>query len=109
MTTEKKTTALRERMREDLRLRNYSPLREVYGEVSREASVTQGPFMLEQVAGHSDLNLPDRLHPTARGHELIAQTVWPSLKSILASEVDAAHSTSISPERYRLERSLYLK
>jgi acyl-CoA thioesterase-1 len=65
--------------------------REVYGEVSRETSVAQGPFLLEQVAGYPNLNLPDRLHPNARGHELVAQTVWPSLKSILMSEVYATH------------------
>lgn len=60
--------------------------RDVYSEVARETAVVLGPFLLEQVAGRPELNLPDGLHPNARGHELVAQTVWPALKSVIVAE-----------------------
>ncbi len=60
--------------------------RNVYTEVAQERSTHLGPFLLETVAGRSELNLPDGLHPNARGHELVAQTVWPALKTIIVSE-----------------------
>lgn len=45
------------------------------------------PFVLEGVAGVRELNLPDGIHPTAKGHEVVAATVWkvvePVLKSLL--------------------------
>ena len=30
-----------------------------------------------------DLNLPDRIHPNARGHAVIAETVWKALRPLL--------------------------
>jgi acyl-CoA thioesterase-1 len=46
------------------------------------------PFLLEGVGGVAKLNLPDRIHPTAQGHRLIAQTVWKHLKPRLQSTLD---------------------
>jgi acyl-CoA thioesterase-1 len=60
--------------------------RDVYSQVARETAIVLGPFLLEQVAGRQEFNLPDGLHPNARGHELVAQTVWPSIRSILGTE-----------------------
>ena len=31
------------------------------------------PFILERVGGLRDLNLPDGIHPTAKGHEIVAE------------------------------------
>lgn len=41
------------------------------------------PFLLEGVGGREDLNQRDRIHPTAAGHKVIAETLWPALKPLL--------------------------
>ena len=41
------------------------------------------PFLLEGVGGVAALNLPDRIHPNAEGHRVIAETAWRALKPIL--------------------------
>jgi acyl-CoA thioesterase-1 len=43
------------------------------------------PFLLEGVAGVPALNQDDGIHPTAEGHRMMAQTVWPVLEPILRS------------------------
>lgn len=43
------------------------------------------PFILEDVAGYDELNLPDGIHPTAEGHRIIAENLWPKLESIIES------------------------
>ena len=41
------------------------------------------PFLLEGVGGVADLNQPDRIHPNAEGHRVVAETVWRVLEPIL--------------------------
>lgn len=41
------------------------------------------PFLLDGVGGERDLNQSDGLHPTAEGHEVIADTVWDVLHPVL--------------------------
>jgi acyl-CoA thioesterase-1 len=43
------------------------------------------PFFLEGVLGQSHLNLHDGLHPSAAGYKVIADKVWPPLKTLLDS------------------------
>ena len=43
------------------------------------------PFLLENVGGIPSLNQPDGIHPTARGHEIVAENVWNVLKPVLSS------------------------
>ena len=59
-----------------------------FDEVAREHNTGLIPFLLEGVAADAALNLPDRLHPSASGHEVIADTVWRALGPVLAR---AAH------------------
>lgn len=57
--------------------------RAVYPEVANEAGATLIPFLLEGVAAVPALNQPDRIHPTAEGHTVIANKVWPTLRAVL--------------------------
>lgn len=41
------------------------------------------PYLLEGVGGNETLNQRDRIHPTAAGHKVIAEALWPSLKALL--------------------------
>jgi acyl-CoA thioesterase I len=41
------------------------------------------PFLLEGVGGNPSFNQADLIHPNARGHELVANTVWRTLYPIL--------------------------
>jgi acyl-CoA thioesterase I len=43
------------------------------------------PFLLEGVGGIRELNLPDGIHPTARGQTIVAATVWKKLEPVLRS------------------------
>ena len=47
--------------------------RELFAKLAREFDVAFVPFFLEGVGGVAELNLPDGLHPTAEGHEHIAE------------------------------------
>lgn len=57
----------------------------VYPEVAREEGAALIPFLLEGVAGRPALNQADGIHPTAEGHEIVAETVWATLKPVLQS------------------------
>jgi acyl-CoA thioesterase-1 len=41
------------------------------------------PFILEGVGGVAELNQGDGIHPTAKGHQIVAENVWRVLKDIL--------------------------
>ena len=43
------------------------------------------PFVLEGVGGMRGLNLPDGIHPTAKGQEIVAANVWKVLEPVLRS------------------------
>jgi len=51
--------------------------RAIYPAIARDLDVPLVPFLLEGVAGHPDLNQPDGIHPTAEGHQVVAETVGP--------------------------------
>ena len=51
--------------------------------VARKMGVPLMPFLLDGVAGDAGLNQPDGIHPTAKGHAIIAERVWPYLKPLL--------------------------
>ncbi len=56
---------------------------EVYERLADDLGVALVPFMLKGVAGRPSLNLEDRLHPNAAGHDRIADTVAPYLERLL--------------------------
>ncbi len=55
----------------------------IFPEVAKEQDALLVPFLLEGVGGVAELNLPDQIHPTARGHEMIASNVWSVLEPVL--------------------------
>lgn len=60
--------------------------RNIYPDIARAyPDVIYIPFLLKGVAGDRDLNLPDGIHPTAEGHRIITETIWPYLKPLVMS------------------------
>jgi len=57
--------------------------RELFPRIAKENRAILVPFLLEGVGGKSELNQPDRIHPTAEGHRIIAETVWKVIKPLL--------------------------
>lgn len=57
--------------------------RTIYRELSVENDVVFMPFILEDVAGDPELNLPDGIHPTEEGHKIVACNLWTLLEPIL--------------------------
>ncbi|WP_439489245.1 arylesterase [Algoriphagus sp.] len=53
----------------------------MYPEVAKEKEVTLIPFLLENVGGIPELNLPDGIHPTEEGHQIVFETIWPFIKN----------------------------
>jgi acyl-CoA thioesterase-1 len=49
----------------------------VYPRVAQDQALILIPFFLEGVAGEPGLNLPDGIHPTAEGHRMVADHVFP--------------------------------
>lgn len=63
-----------------------SRFRDIYTELSNTNSVEFMPFILEGVAGNSDLNQPDGIHPTAEGHRRVAEDLWEYLQPMLSED-----------------------
>lgn len=53
----------------------------MYPAVAKEKNVTLIPFLLENVGGIPKLNLPDGIHPTEEGHQIVFETVWPFIEN----------------------------
>jgi len=59
----------------------------IYPAVARANKAVLIPFILEGVGGVRELNLPDGMHPTAKGHAIVAENVWKVLEPVLRSLV----------------------
>jgi acyl-CoA thioesterase-1 len=57
----------------------------VFPELARKNKAALIPFVLEDVGGVEKLNMPDGIHPTAKGHEIVARNVWKVLEPLLNS------------------------
>jgi acyl-CoA thioesterase I len=57
----------------------------VFVDVAKKNKALLIPFVLEGVGGSRELNLPDGVHPTAKGHEIVAANVWKVLEPVLRS------------------------
>lgn len=57
--------------------------RNLYRELAEAHAAAFVPFFLEGVAGVKNLNLSDGLHPSAKGYEVIALHIWPTIKALL--------------------------
>ena len=55
----------------------------IFSDLAEKNSIPMIPFLLEDVAAHSELNLADGIHPNEEGHKIIAKTVWKYLLPIL--------------------------
>lgn len=55
----------------------------IYPELAKRNGAALIPFLLEGVGGVPELNQPDQIHPTARGHTRVAETVWATLLPLL--------------------------
>ena len=56
----------------------------IYPDIAKTHDLVLYPFFLDGVAGDRSLNLPDGLHPTAKGVEIIVERILPSVESFLA-------------------------
>lgn len=57
--------------------------REVFPAVAQEQKAALVPFLLDGVGGVRELNQEDRVHPTAKGQERLADNVWKLLEPLL--------------------------
>jgi acyl-CoA thioesterase-1 len=64
----------------------------VYPALAKKYHVTLIPFLLDRVAGVTELNQADGIHPTPEGAEIVADNVWAALKPVV--EEDAHRGAS---------------
>jgi len=55
----------------------------IYPDLAKTNNARLIPFLLEDVGGNPDLNLPDGIHPNVEGHQIVANNVWDVLKPLL--------------------------
>ncbi|MEM0994894.1 MAG: arylesterase [Bacteroidota bacterium] len=55
----------------------------IYPALAAENDIALIPFLLENVAAQSDLNLADGIHPNVAGHQIVAENVWNVLENLL--------------------------
>jgi acyl-CoA thioesterase-1 len=55
----------------------------LYREIADRHGLVLYPFFLDGVAGDRSLNLPDGLHPTQKGVEIIVERILPSVETFL--------------------------
>jgi acyl-CoA thioesterase I len=55
----------------------------LYPDIAKRHDLMFYPFFLDGVAGERSLNLPDGIHPTARGVEIIVQRILPTVESFI--------------------------
>ena len=67
---------------------NYGPeyvqaFRRAFPDIASKEHVLLIPFLLDRVAGQATLNQADGIHPNPQGAAIIADTIWPVLRSVI--------------------------
>ena len=62
-----------------------SEFRKIFPDLAEENNAYLIPFLLKDVGGIPELNQNDGIHPTKKGHKILAQNVWEVLGPILVS------------------------
>jgi acyl-CoA thioesterase-1 len=57
--------------------------KKIFPDLAKAYEVPLIPFILDGVAGITELNLDDGIHPTPEGHKILAENVWTILKPLL--------------------------
>ncbi|WP_299807135.1 arylesterase [Tardiphaga sp.] len=57
----------------------------IYPDLSKQFGVPLYPFFLEGVAGNTRLALPDGMHPTAEGVDIVVKNILPSVEAFIGS------------------------
>ncbi|MBO6587087.1 MAG: arylesterase [Gracilimonas sp.] len=60
-----------------------SQFQEIYPELAEENDLPLIPLIMNKLGGEEELIQGDGIHPTPKGHEVIAETVWDVLKEYL--------------------------
>lgn len=60
-----------------------SEFRSMFSELAEENKIELIPFLLENVGGIPELNLPDGIHPNVEGQKIVAENVWEVLEPLL--------------------------
>ncbi len=55
----------------------------IYPQIAKKFNVKLIPFLLKDVATIKELNLPDRIHPNEKGHQKIAENIYPMIKELI--------------------------
>jgi acyl-CoA thioesterase-1 len=66
--------------------------RGMFPALAAQNGVTLLPFLLDSVAGRSDLNQPDGIHPNVAGARIVADRLWRSLRPELEASLRARSS-----------------
>ena len=66
----------------------------MYSELAEKNHAALVPYLLENVAGDPNLNLPDGIHPNIAGQKILAENVWRVLEPI-AREAAAERATHV--------------
>jgi len=70
---------------------------EMYRELADKNNEAHVPYLLTGVGGNPALNLPDRIHPNAAGHLVLAENVWRVLEPIVRRESRAQPNVKVAP------------
>ena len=57
----------------------------IYPDLARQFDVPLYPFFLDGVAGENKLNLPDGMHPTAEGVDVVVNKILPTVEAFVAA------------------------
>ena len=52
-------------------------------EIAKKNNIELIPFLLEGVGGEAKFNQADGIHPTAEGHKIVANNVWPYILKVI--------------------------
>ncbi len=62
--------------------------REIYPDLAEKNDAELIPFLLNDLGGNSELMQSDGIHPTEKGHRMVAEKVWEVLKPVLQNFIN---------------------
>jgi len=71
--------------------------RAIFAGLAKISNVSLIPFLLDGVGGRTDLNQPDRIHPTAEGQKVVAENAWKVLKPLIEKMGDPRNNNDKRP------------